>query len=602
MKNSFSKSSERTELTGLGVSSGVAIGHVRLFQVSSLDVGESVVHASNVENEVQRFEAALNKTRSQIEALGQRVQERGEDKSLIEVLSMHVMLLNDRMLVDRVKELIRENRYGAEYALSCVVRESELRYADLPDLFRERFKDVEDICRRVMNNLRGVTTQSLEDISEESVIVAKELAPSDTASMRSETVLGFVTEAGGKTSHTTILARALEIPAVVGVPDITRFVQENDLIIVDGGAGKIIISPNEDDLKAFHVRQDQFRVRQSSLLGIRNLPPVTLDGHVIDLAANIEFASEVETIDKYGAMGVGLFRTEYLFLNRVTIPTEEEQYENYLQVAETLAPHPVVIRTLDIGGDKFAHSLNTPNELNPYLGCRAIRFSLENRELFRTQLRAILRASVHKNLRVMYPLISGIGELTAANEVMDAVKDEMRAEGVPFDEDIPVGCMIEVPSAVMVSRELARILKFFSIGTNDLIQYTLAVDRGNEKISRLYEPLHPAVLRMIAMVAEAGDEEQIPVEVCGEMASDPICVLVLLALGIERFSMAPYAIPIVKEIVRSVKLVGLREFGRKVLAQNRGAHIKEMVIEALPILLPGRQDLVEQAYESSLLT
>ena len=602
MKNSFSKNSERTELTGLGVSSGVAIGHVRLFQVSSLDVGESIVLASNVENEVIRFETALSETRSQIEALGQRVQERGEDKSLVEVLSMHVMLLNDRMLVDRVKELIRENRYGAEFALSRVVKESELRYADLPDLFRERFKDVEDICRRVMNNLRGVTTQSLEDISEESVIVAKELAPSDTASMRSETVLGFVTEAGGKTSHTTILARALEIPAVVGVPDITRFVQENDLIIVDGGTGKIIIAPNEDDLKAYHARQDQFKVRQSSLLGIKNQPPVTLDGHIIDLAANIEFASEVETINKYGAMGVGLFRTEYLFLNRVTIPTEEEQFENYLQVAEKLAPHPVVIRTLDIGGDKFAHSLNTPNELNPYLGCRAIRFSLENRDLFQTQLRAILRASVHKNLRVMYPLISGIGELTAANEVMDGVKNKLRAEGAAFDEDIPVGCMIEVPSAVMVSRELAKILKFFSIGTNDLIQYTLAVDRGNEKISRLYEPLHPAVLRMIAMVADAGYEEQIPVEVCGEMASDPICVLVLLALGIERLSMAPYAIPIVKEIVRSVKLVGLREFGQKILAQNRGAHIKEMVFEALPVLLPGRQDLVEQAYESSLLT
>ncbi len=592
----------RTELAGLGVSSGVAIGHVRLYQVSSLDIGESVVLASNVEKEVKRFKGALQQTRSQIEALGKRVEERGEDNSLVEVLSMHVMLLNDSMIVDRVVELIREHRYGAEYALSLVVKEAEVRYAGLPDLFRERFKDVEDISRRVMNNLRGVTTQSLENLSEESVIAAKDLAPSDTASMRSETVLGFVTEAGGKTSHTTILARALEIPAVVGVPDVTRYVQENGLIIVDGGAGKVIINPNEDDLKAFHKRQDQFKVRQSRLLGIKSLPPVTLDGHVIDLAANIEFASEVETVSKYGAMGVGLFRTEYLFLNRVTIPAEEEQYENYLQVAEKVAPDPVVIRTLDIGGDKFAHSLNTPNELNPYLGCRAIRFSLENRELFRTQLRAILRASVHKNLRIMYPLISGIGELTAANEVMDAVKAELREEGVAFDEDIPVGCMIEVPSAVLIARDLAAILKFFSIGTNDLIQYTLAVDRGNEKISRLYEPLHPAVLRMIAMVVEAGGDEQIPVEVCGEMASDPICVLVLLSLGIERLSMAPYAIPIVKEIVRSVKLVALREFGQEVLAQKRGAFIKEMVIEALPNLLPGRQDLVEQVYESSLLT
>lgn len=591
----------RIELEGVGVSSGVAIGRVRLFQVSNLDVGESVVLENNVDSEVERFADALEQTREQIKDLGQRVKERGEDKSLFEVLSMHLMLLEDRMIVERVKELIQENRYGAEYALSCVVKEAEERYADLPDLFRERFKDVEDICRRVMNNLRGVHTQSLENLDEESVIVARELAPSDTASMRADTVLGFVTEAGGKTSHTAILARAREIPAVVGVSDVSRFVQENELIIVDGETGKVIISPNQDDLRAMHAKQDKQRVRQSRLLSIRDLESVTLDGHVIDLAANIEFASEVETIEKYGASGVGLFRTEFLFLNRVTIPTEEEQFQSYNQVAERLAPKPVVIRTLDIGGDKFAHSLNTPHELNPYLGCRAIRFSFENREIFRTQLRAILRASVHKNISVMYPLISGIGELTLANEVLESLKDELRKEGKPFNEDIPVGAMIEVPSAVLIAPDLAEILDFFSVGTNDLIQYTLAVDRGNQKIARLYEPLHPAVLRMIAMVADAGRHAAIPVEVCGEMASDPLCALVLLALGVERLSMAPYAIPTVKEIVRSIKLVTLREFGVKVLEQHRGAHIKTMLVDALPELLEGRGDLIQQIHESSLL-
>lgn len=567
---------------------------MRLFQVSSLDVGESIVLEQNIESEIQRFHEAITATQQQIQELGQRVKERGEDKALNEVLNMHLLLLQDKMIVDRVEELIRQSRHGAEYALSRVFRETEKRYANLPDLFRERIKDIEDICRRVMDNLRGVRTYSLEDLEDECVIVARDLSPSDTASMRPEAVLGFVTEVGGKTSHTAILARALEIPAIVGVHPITRFAKDEDPIIVDSDAGVVIINPTEDDLWNSRAKQDHLRVRQSSLISMREVEPVTLDGHFIDLAANIEFPSEIETVAKYGAHGVGLFRTEYLFLNRVSIPTEEEQYRHYSEVAEKLAPDPVIVRTLDIGGDKFSHALETYTELNPYLGCRAIRFSLVNKEIFRTQLRAILRASVTRNLRIMYPLISGIGEMIAANAILEEMKDELRDKGIPFDEDIPIGAMIEVPSAVMIARDLARNLSFLSIGTNDLIQYALAVDRGNEKIAHLYEPLHPGVLRMIAVVINAGEEYGLPVSVCGEMASDPICSLVLMALGIERLSMAPNMIPVVKEVVRNVKLNQLRDFGMELLDCSRSTDIKFRLNEVLKELISFNPQLAEE--------
>jgi len=601
-RNSSRRSSGKIKLRGSGVSSGVSIGHVQLFHVSNLEVGESVVLKNHIEPEIQRFQDAIAQTCKQIEELGKRVTERGEDKALIEVLTLHLLLLEDKMIYDRTIELVREKRYGAEYALTCVYREAEERYSELPDLFRERIKDVEDICRRIMNNLCGVDAQSLEDVDEEVIIVAHDLSPSDTASMRRDNVLGFVTEAGGKTSHTAIIARALEIPAVVGVSGITKYTKDHDAIIIDGESGSIIVNPTSKDINEYRDKQHRLDVRQSRLIELSDLEPYTLDGFKIELAANIEFASEVESIAKYRANGVGLYRTEYLFLDRSVVPSEKEQYKHYFEVTEKIFPDPVIIRTLDIGGDKFAHALDTPHEMNPFLGCRAIRFSLTNKSIFRTQLRAILRASTNKNLLIMYPLISGHGELMEAKEHLEAVKDELRSKGVSFDENIKVGAMIEVPSAVMVAQDLAKHVDFFSIGTNDLIQYTLAVDRGNENIAYLYQPFHPAVLRMIYNVVEIGREYRIPVSICGEMASDPMCVLVLLALGIERLSMAPNAIPSIKQLVRSISIVRLREFGSKILSMSSAEEIKMRVIEALPKLLAeGGEEVLENLNESSIL-
>ncbi len=584
--------SERIKLKGIGISSGVAIGHVRLFHVSTLNVGESVLIEKNIEPEVERFIEAVQNTRRQIEELGKRVGQRGEDEALTEVLTMHLLLLEDKMIYDRTINLIRNERYGAEYALSCVVKEVEERYSALPDLFRERFKDVEDICRRIMDNLRGIHTQSLEHLEEEAIIVTKDLAPSDTASMNREKVLGFVTEVGGKTSHTAILARALEIPAIVGVRGITNGIVEDDLAILDSDDGVIIIRPSEEDLTAYRKKQDLYHVRQSRLFEQSQLTPVTLDGHVIELLANIEFASEVDTITKYGAGGVGLYRTEYLFLNRRGVPSEEEQYQDYLKVAEKLAPDPVTIRTFDLGGDKFVHPLEASMELNPFLGCRAIRFCLENQPIFRTQLRAILRAGKSKNIQILYPLISGYSELKAANELLASLKEELRQDGVEFNENIAVGAMIEVPSAVIQARDLAQDLDFFSIGTNDLIQYTLAVDRGNEKIAHLYQPLHPAVLRMISTIVEVGREFGIPVDVCGEMAGDPISAIVLLSLGIERLSMAPHVIPTIRNMVRSVPLDQLHRLGSQLLEMSTVEDAKRLVAEQLPNLIPEQEEII----------
>lgn len=589
----------KIKLRGIGVSAGIAIGNVRLFQFATpLEIEKTTIQESYTQAELTRFEQAIDKTRQALQELGERVTQRGEDKALSEVLAMHMMLLDDRMITDSTKNLIQSDLYSAEYALTVTVKEIRDRYATLPDLFRERFKDVEDICRRILDNLLGKETLSLENIEDQCIIISKDLTPSDTASLRSDKVLGFVTEVGGKTSHTAILARALEIPAVVGVNSLTRYVRPNDTIVVDGSTGLVIINPPEDEMDEYLDLRTQYIARQNKLFAISELEPVTLDGHRIELAANIEFPEEVDLVQKYAAHGVGLYRTEFLFLDRHFLPSEDEQYEHYAKIADDLYPQPVIIRTLDLGGDKFAHALDHVNELNPYLGCRAIRFCLQNPDIFRVQLRAILRASAKNNIKIMYPLVSNISELHEANEFLEKIKRELTSEGAEFNDQIETGAMIEVPSAVMMARDMADVLSFYSIGTNDLIQYTLAVDRGNEKISELYQPLHPAVLRMISMVVQAGREFNLPVSVCGEMAGDPLTALVLLSLGVERFSMSPPVLPSVKEIIRAVKLDQLREFGEDLLQYKTYSEVRNVLQQAIPRLLQDKKEFITQLLPS----
>lgn len=585
----------KIKLRGIGVSSGIAIGTARLFQFATpLEIEETTVSEKQTAAELKRFELAIHKTRQTLQELGERVTQRGEDKALNEVLAMHMMLLEDRMITDPTKKFIQEQRFSAEYALTLTVKEIKDKYATLPDLFRERFKDVEDICRRILDNLLGRETQSLEDIEEQCVIISHDLSPSDTASLRSDKVLGFVTEAGGKTSHTAILARALEIPAVVGVNNLTRYVRPYDTIVVDGSSGMIIINPPDDELDDYRQMQAAYQIRRNDLFAISELEPITLDGHRIELAANIEFPEEVELVKKYSAYGVGLYRTEFLFLDRHFLPSEDEQFEHYSQIANELYPQPVIIRTLDLGGDKFAHALDQVKEHNPYLGCRAIRLCLQNPDIFKVQMRAILRASAKGNIKIMYPLISSCSELHDARKFLESAKKELKAEGIPFDTHIQTGAMIEVPSAVMLARDMADQLSFYSIGTNDLIQYTLAVDRGNEKISELYQPLHPAVLRMIHIVVQAGREFNLPVSVCGEMAGDPVTALVLLSLGIERLSMSPPVLPQVKEIIRAIKLDQLRDFGNTLLQLKNTEDTRAAVNHVIPVLLRGKEDYIAQ--------
>ncbi|MGY8673357.1 MAG: phosphoenolpyruvate--protein phosphotransferase [Verrucomicrobiia bacterium] len=561
---------EELKLLGIPVSRGVCVGKVLLLGRQNPNIPKEHVGADQASAQIERLEQALVQTRAQLHDIHARASLALGAKDA-GIFDAHLLVLDDPALLDQVVAMIQEDAVTAEYAFHTVGGRFADTLASLDDEYlSERVSDLRDVIHRVLNNLRGVAEEEdLGGLTEPCIIISHDLAPSTTAILDTEKVLGFGTEIGGKTSHTAILARSLRIPAVVGLKKIVSRLQSGQRVLLDGYAGIVILNPSKKTMEAYgQLEQDQQRV-EDRLREVQRLPSVTLDGQAITISANVEEVEDASQVIESGAKGVGLFRTEYLFLNRKTLPNEEEQFEAYREAARRLKPHPVIIRTLDIGGDKLPIYLDMEQdapEMNPFLGWRAIRFCLEENNIFRTQLRAILRASVEGNIRLMYPMISGVEELVESNRRLDLYREELRSEGHEFDPAIKIGAMIEVPSAVMVADALAKRVDFFSIGTNDLIQYALAADRMNEKVAHLYAPTHPGILRLIKMTVDAGHRNGVEVGVCGEMASDPVMTPLLLGLGVDELSATPPLVPQLKYMVQRMNMAEARDLARTALS------------------------------------
>ncbi|HPN66861.1 MAG TPA: phosphoenolpyruvate--protein phosphotransferase [Candidatus Omnitrophota bacterium] len=574
-------------LKGIAASPGIAIGKVFILDSETYTIIRREIEEKDLPKEIARFEDALIQTRQEILGIQERISDQLGIKHA-EIFNAHLLVLEDRTLIEEVITRLKKDLVCVEYIFDDVLKRYMAAFQKVEDEYlKERVADIRDIGKRVLNHLLGKKRETLADIKEKVVLVAYDLSPSDTASLHKKNVIAFATDVGGKTSHTAIMAKALEIPAVVGLKSIKLNVKNGDMLIVDGSNGVVILNPDEETLSKYEQEKTKFAEVDASLVQLRDLPCVTPDGRTIHLAANIEIPDEVASVKSHGANGIGLYRTEFFYLDRTDFPTEEEQFQSYRSVAEQMSPNPVIVRTLDLGGDKFMSQLKVPKEMNPFMGWRAIRFCLARPDIFKIQLRAIMRASAHGKLKIMYPMISGIEEVREANKMLAEIKDELRREGVPFDENVEVGVMIEVPSAALTADILAREISFFSIGTNDLIQYSLAVDRVNEKIAYLYEPAHPAVLRLIKNVIDTGHKHNIWVGMCGEMAGEPAFSLILLGLGLDEFSTSPVNIPRIKQIIRSVDYSTAQKIAEEAMGLATGSEIEEFANMKLRQLVPG---------------
>ena len=563
------------KLKGIAAASGISIGPAYRIDKEEFIVPKLPIQPAEIPLQIQIFEEALIQTRKEIIELQKRIAgDMGQEQA--EIFDAHLLVLEDRMLIEEVILRLKKELLNVAYIFSEVLKKYIGVFSKIEDEYlKERTADVNDVGRRILRNLLGKKKTEFTDLKEKVVVVAHDLSPSDAAAMHKQSVCAFVTNVGSKTSHTAIMAKSLEIPAVVGTEEATIKIKTNDLLIVDGSMGIVIVEPDEETLQFYQQEQLKLIGIAERFLTVKGLPAVTLDGKAVAINANIELPDEVPAVKLHGGQGIGLYRTEFFYMNRKDLPTEEEHYQAYKYVAEEMNPCPVIIRTIDLGGDKFLSQFAMPKEMQPFLGWRAIRFCLARPDIFKVQLRAILRASVHGKLKLMYPMISGIEELKQANKILEEVKEELRKERLSFNRDIEVGAMIEVPSAAMTADLLAAEADFFSIGTNDLIQYSLAVDRANEKVAYLYEPTHPAVLRLIKNIIEAAHHAGIPVGMCGEMAGEPAFVLLLLGLGLDEFSMSPLDIPEVKYIIRSITLKQAQDMAEAALKLSTGREVEE---------------------------
>jgi len=565
---------------GAGVSPGIACGRVHVARDELEDVVRYRIAPSQVADEIARFETALIQTRMQILQMQQRIAESIGAKDAA-IFDAHLLVVEDRTLIDEVLRKLETDLCNVEW----IFQEVATRYAEtlnrIDDPYlRERALDIQDVTKRVIGNLQGKAPKAFLALTEPHILVAHNLTPSDTANINRANVLGIATDLGSRTSHTAILARSLNIPAIVGLHDITAKLETGQHVLLDGNDGWLIVDPTPKILAQYAEIESRRAKVTAKLKELRETTSTTRDGRHIVLSANIELPQDVDAVKANGAEGVGLYRTEFLYLNRPSLPTEDEQYEIYRKVAERVRPDPLIIRTFDLGGDKLAPgTVDIADELNPFLGWRAIRFCLENIDIFKTQLRAILRASVVGNVKIMFPMISGLDELRRAIAVLDECKVELRSSKIDMAERLEVGAMIEIPSAAICASVLAPEVDFLSIGTNDLIQYALAVDRVNEKIAHLYEPTHPAVLRLLKMIADAAHDHNLWVGVCGEMAGDIALIPLLLGLGMDELSTAAILVPRVKRAVQSLTIPECRELVEETFKLDTGSEILTRCLE-----------------------
>ena len=572
---------------GIGVSPGIAIGRAVIIEKRVASIYRVPIRDEEVEGEVNRFLEALEKTKDELHELKQRVS-RSMGDEYGSIFEAHAMIVGDASFADKVLQKIEEEQVNAEWAMSEVQEELQARFLSFDDEYlRERVADVKDVAERVLVNLQGIAHHDLSEIKHDVIILADDLTPSDTVHFNRRPIVGFATETGGRTSHTSIIAKSMFMPAVIGVPRLTKMIDNDELVIVDGYEGTVVVNPTQAMISEYVSRVSRHEEQERELLQNRDLAASTKDDRRVSLQANIELVEELKDAIKFGAEGIGLYRSEFLYIAKSPLlPSEEEHFELYRKLAESLAPNWCVIRTFDLGGKKLAREVMGSKEDNPVLGLRGLRLCMKHRDMFRTQLRALLRASAFGHIKIMFPLVSGVQELRQVKTLVRELKTELDGEGIAYDKDLKIGIMIEVPSAAVIADILATEADFFAIGTNDLIQYSLAIDRSNENVSYLYEPLHPALLRLVKGVIDAGKKAGIPVSMCGEMASDPLYAIVLLGLGLENFSMNPSSIPIIKNVVRSVRYKDCRRIADVALTKKTAQEIEEYIIESVAMRFP----------------
>ncbi len=566
-------------LKAIAASPGIAIGKVFLLDAKKIKTVKKKIGSEDVTKEVTRFKEAVRSVEDQLRKLISELPD--EIKEHSNIIKSYILMLRDKMVYDKTIELIKSRRINAEWALELAKEEIRALFSTVADSYiRERIEDIGFVVNKIKSILAGTEARlDLSSIEEPVIVVARSLSPADTLHIRKEKVLGFVTELGSRTSHTAILARSLGIPAVVGLEGVTSKCLSGETMIVDGLKGIVVVEPDDDTISTYRLRQEQYLSYRLEVIHNSRLPAETVDGYRIKVMANMELVEEIPIVVQHGAEGVGLFRTEFLYMTSNSLPTEEQLFLAYKEVVEKLNPYPVTIRTLDIGGDKLASDVCLEEEINPALGLRAIRLCLHEKGLFRAQLRAILRASAYGNLRLLFPMVSGKSEIIEVKGFLSSVMDELENEGHPFNRNIKIGLMIEVPTAVLTADILAREADFFSIGTNDLIQYSLAIDRVNDAVSHLYEPLHPGVLRMIKMTVDSAHREGIEVGMCGEMAGEPLYVPLLLGMGLDELSMNALAIPKTKKIVRQSNQEECSRLVSELLGLESAYQVKEKAVQ-----------------------